>query len=210
MTTHHRLGRTLGAGLAAGALSISLLTGCSKVAEIQRLTDVASTAVEQFSDTAQGIVDAAAGDLLTAEAIDSALAAISEKVGADPMQVVELTLSEHAITVQAIDPNAPTELNQWTYAATGVGPMRPVDYGDDAEALRQNLFSMADVPTDAIMTAIANAVPASEIVDGVVQTVVIKRNLPFGDELQILLNVQGERSSKQVRADAAGQVTGVV
>ncbi|QVI29962.1 hypothetical protein SAMN04488581_2474 [Mycolicibacterium neoaurum] len=199
MTSYPRLG----VGLALAALSVTLLSGCSKIDQIQRLTDVASTAVEHFGD-------AAGKDMLAAESIDKALAAISAKVGADPMQVVELVFTELSVTVQAVDPAAPTELNQWTYTAGAVGPLRPVDYGDDAEALRQNLFSVAEVPTGAIVTAIDNAVDASGIVDGTVQSVVVKRNLPFTEQLHILLNVQGERSSKQVRTDLAGTVTDIV
>ncbi|MEH3133491.1 MAG: hypothetical protein PGN30_00660 [Mycolicibacterium neoaurum] len=199
MTSYPRLG----VGLALAALSVTLLSGCSKIDQIQQLTDVASTAVEHLGD-------AAGKDMLAAESIDKALAAISAKVGADPMQVVELVFTELSVTVQAVDPAAPTELNQWTYTAGAVGPLRPVDYGDDAEALRQNLFSVAEVPTGAIVTAIDNAVDASGIVDGTVQSVVVKRNLPFTEQLQILLNVQGERSSKQVRTDLAGTVTDIV
>lgn len=199
MTSYPRLG----VGLALAALSVTLLSGCSKIDQIQQLTDVASTAVEHLGD-------AAGEDMLAAESIDKAMAAISAKVGADPMQVVELVFTELSVTVQAVDPAAPTELNQWTYTAGAVGPLRPVDYGDDAEALRQNLFSVAEVPTGAIVTAIDNAVDASGIVDGTVQSVVVKRNLPFTEQLQILLNVQGERSSKQVRTDLAGTVTDIV
>ena len=199
MTSYPRLG----VGLALAALSVTLLSGCSKIDQIQQLTDVASTAVEHLGD-------AAGKDMLAAESIDKAMAAISAKVGADPMQVVELVFTELSVTVQAVDPAAPTELNQWTYTAGAVGPLRPVDYGDDAEALRQNLFSVAEVPTGAIVTAIDNAVDASGIVDGTVQSVVVKRNLPFTEQLHILLNVQGERSSKQVRTDLAGTVTDIV
>ena len=193
----------LGVGLALAALSVTLLSGCSKIDQIQELTDVASSAVEQLGDTS-------GKDMLAAEPIDKAMAAISAKVGADPMQVVELVFTELSVTVQAVDPAAPTELNQWTYSAGAVGPLRPVDYGDDAEALRQNLFSVAEVSTGAIVTAIDNAIDASGIVDGTVQSVVVKRNLPFTEQVQILLNVQGERSNKQVRTDLAGTVTDVV
>lgn len=206
MTTFTRLGL----GMAATALSVSILTGCAEVAGIQQLTDAASTAIEQIGDSADGLVEVAAGDLLTAESIDRALAAISAEVGADPMQVVELVYTELSVTAEAIDPAAPAELNQWTYTAGSVGPLRPVDYGDDAEALAQNLFSVAEVPAAAVMAAVDNAVAASGIADGAVESVVIKRNLPFGDDIQILLNVQGERSSKQVRADVTGAVTGVI
>ena len=120
-----------------------------------------------------------------------------------------MCIRDRLITVQAIDPAAPTELNQWTYTAGHVGDLRPVDYDDDTEALRQNLFAATDVPAAAIMTAVDNAIAASGIADGDVQSVVVERNLPFADDLQILINVQGERSNKQVRADASGQVTEV-
>lgn len=200
----------LGVGLAAAALSISLLTGCSQIEKIEQITDAAATAVEQLGDTADGLVDVGTGGMLAAEPIDKAMAAISAKVGADPMQVVELVFTDLSVTVQAVDPAAPTELNQWTYTAGTVGPLRPVDYGDDAEALRQNVFAADDVSTAAIITAMDNAVPASGIADGAVQSVVVKRNLPFTDEVQILLNIQGERSTKQVRADITGTVTDVV
>ncbi|ANE79982.1 hypothetical protein A7U43_12250 [Mycobacterium adipatum] len=206
MTTFTRLGF----GLAATAVSISMLSGCSKIDDIKAITDAATTAVEQLSDTAGGLTEIAAGDLVTVEGIDRALGAISQRVGANPMQVVELVITEQVVTVQAVNPAAPTELNQWTYTAGQVGDLRPVDYDDDTEALQQNLFPVTEVPATAIMTAVDNAIGASGIADGEVQTVIVKRNLPFSDDLQILINVQGERSNKQVRADATGQVTGVV
>ncbi|MEX7472801.1 hypothetical protein AB4Z39_24160 [Mycobacterium adipatum] len=206
MTTFTRLGF----GLAATAVSISMLSGCSKIDDIKAITDAATTAVEQLSDTAGGLSEIAAGDLVTVEGIDRALGAISQRVGANPMQVVELVITEQVVTVQAVNPAAPTELNQWTYTAGQVGDLRPVDYDDDTEALQQNLFPVTEVPATAIMTAVDNAIGASGIADGEVQTVIVKRNLPFSDDLQILINVQGERSNKQVRADATGQVTGVV
>ena len=206
MTTFTRLGF----GLAATAVSISMLSGCSKIDDIKAITDAATTAVEQLSDTAGGLTEIAAGDLVTVEGIDRALGAISQRVGANPMQVVELVITEQVVTVLAVNPAAPTELNQWTYTAGQVGDLRPVDYDDDTEALQQNLFPVTEVPATAIMTAVDNAIGASGIADGEVQTVIVKRNLPFSDDLQILINVQGERSNKQVRADATGQVTGVV
>ncbi|OKH77953.1 hypothetical protein EB73_40465 [Mycobacterium sp. SWH-M3] len=197
-----------GITLTAAAIAASALSGCSKVTELR---DVASDAAEKVvSSGTEKITEAVSGNLLTAEGMDNALAAISEKVGANPMQVVEMTISPSALTVQAVDPNAPTELNQWSYTAGTVGPSRPVDYDDDTEALQQNLFAITDVPTSAIATAIEAAVPASEVKDGTVQSVSIKRNLPFDENVIMFINVDSDRSSKQVRADTTGQVTQVV
>lgn len=206
MTTLNRLGL----GLAATAVSISVLAGCSKLEDIKAVTDAATTAVEQIGDTADGLTEIAADDLVTVEGIDKAIDAISERVGTGPMNVVEIVITQQVVTVQAIDPAAPTELNQWTYTAGHVGDLRPVDYDEDTEALQQNLFPVTDVPSTAIMTAVDNAIGASGIADADVQSVVVKRNLPFGDDLQILVNVQGERSNKQVRADVTGRVTEVL
>lgn len=206
MTTFTRLGF----GLAATAVSISVLAGCSKIDDIKAITDAATTAVEQLSDTAGGLAEVATGDLVTVEGIDKAMTAISGQVGGGDVRAVEVVITEYLVTVQAIDPNAPTELNQWTYTAGQVPDPRPVDYDDDAEALQQNLFAVTEVPATAIMAAVDNAIGASGIADGDVQSVVIKRNLPFGDELQILVNVQGERSNKQVRTDKTGLVIGVL
>ncbi|MBB2989130.1 ABC-type glycerol-3-phosphate transport system substrate-binding protein [Mycolicibacterium iranicum] len=198
----------LGVALTAAAIAATALSGCTKVAEIRNAA--ADTAAQVVASGTEQIVHSVSGDLFTAEGIDGAMSAISEKVGANPMQVVEVTVVPGVLTVQAIDPAAPTELNQWSYTAGAVGASRPVDYDDDTEALRQNLFGTDEVPSAAIVTAVGNAVTASEIPGAEVQSLTIKRNLPFGEDITIFLNVEGERSSKQVRTDASGQVVDVV
>ena len=198
----------VGVALTAAILAACTMSGCSKVTEIR---DAATNVAEQVvTSGTEKITEAVSGDLLTAEGVDAAYSAISEQVGANPMQVVEVSIVPAALTLEAIDPNAPTELNQWSYTAGVVGPSRPVDYGDDTEALQQNLFGVNEVPVSAIVTAINGAVPASEIQGGEVQSLIIKRNLPFDASVIMFINVQGERSSKQVRADVAGQIVDVV
>jgi hypothetical protein len=198
----------LGVALTAAVLAAAALSGCTKVSEIR---DVASNAAEQVvaSGTEQ-LMNTVSGDLFTAEGIDAAYAALSAEVGANPMQVVEVTIVAGSLTVQAIDPSAPTELNQWSYTAGAVGPLRPVDYGDDVEALNENLFSVNEVATNAIAAAADGAVAASAIEGGKVQSLIIKRNMPFDTSVTMFINVEGERSSKQVRADVSGQITDVV
>lgn len=197
-----------GIALSATLIAASALSGCSKVTEIR---DAAAGAAEKVvSSGTEKITEAVSGNLFTAEGIDNAYAAIADKVGANPMQVVDVVITPGLLKVEAVDPNAPTELNEWSYTSGTVGPSRPIDYDDDTEALQQNLFVTTDVPTSAIVAAIDGAVAASEIPDGKVQTVSIKRNIPFDANVVIFINVQGERSSKQVRTDATGQVTDVV
>lgn len=194
----------LGIALTAAVVAVSALSGCSAV------TDIREQATDKLQEVVETGITTASGDLFTAEGIDKAYSAIAAEVGADPMQVVEVTIVTGVLTVEAIDPNAPTELNQWTYTAGSVGAARPVDYDDDVEALQQNLFVSDEIPADVIASAASGAITASGIADGEVQSLIIKRNLPFDDSLTMLINVEGERSSKQVRTDAAGQVTDVV
>src|SRR5690242_7478644 len=127
-------------GIALGAtlIAASALSGCSKVTEIR---DAAAGAAEKVvSSGTEKITEAVSGNLFTAEGIDNAYAAIAGKVGANPMQVVDVVITPSLLKVEAIDPNAPTELNEWSYTSGAVGPSRPIDYDDDTEALQQNLF----------------------------------------------------------------------
>lgn len=197
-----------GIALTGAVLTASTLVGCSQIADLRA---EASQIAEQVVTTGtEQIVSSVSGDLFTAEGIDNAYAEISEKAGGAPMQVVEVTIVPGVMTVQAIDPAAPTELNQWSYTAGAVGPSRPVDYDDDTEALRQNLFAVNEVPTTAIVAAIDQAVAASGIEGAEVSSLIIKRNLPFDDSVMMFLNIEGERSSKQVRADVTGAVIEVI
>lgn len=199
-----------GVAITAAVLAASALSGCSKVAEIK---EAATTAAEQVHVVESGIadaVDSVSVDLFTAEGIDAAYGAISEKVGANPMQVVEVTIVKGVLNVEAVDPKAPTELNEWSYVNGAVGPSRPVDYGDDVDALQQNIFAVDEVAPSAIATAIDGASAAAKLPDGDVQSLIIKRNMPFDTDVTMFINVQGERSSKQVRADAAGRITEVL
>lgn len=194
--------------LTGAVLAASALSGCSKVTELR--AEASQMAEQVVATGTDQVLEAVSGDLFSVEGIDAAYAAIAEKAGGNPMQVVEVTVVPGTLTLQAIDPSAPTELNQWSYTAGAVGPSRPVDYDDDTEALRQNLFALNEIPTTAIVSAIDQAVAESGIEGGEVSSLIVKRNLPFDENIRMFLNVEGERSSKQVRADVTGQVIEVI
>lgn len=194
--------------LTGAVLAASALSGCSKVTELR--AEASQMAEQVVATGTDQVLEAVSGDLFSVEGIDAAYAAIAEKAGGNPMQVVEVTVVPGTLTLQAIDPSAPTELNQWSYTAGAVGPSLPVDYDDDTEALRQNLFALNEIPTTAIVSAIDQAVAESGIEGGEVSSLIVKRNLPFDENIRMFLNVEGERSSKQVRADVTGQVIEVI
>jgi len=197
--------------LLTAALAATALSGCSPAVETVSMIRDTAGAVGRDSDTGPDFFTGTAGpDLFTADGISTAYSAIADRAGAHPLQVVEVTIVPGAVTVQAVDPTAPTELNQWQFSAATVPPPRPVDYDDDVEALRQNLFAVDDVPAQNIATAISGAVAASGIADGEVSSLTIHRNLPFDENVVMFINVSGERSSKQVRADVSGHITEVI
>ncbi|MGU3500736.1 hypothetical protein [Mycobacterium sp. C31M] len=107
----------------------------------------ASDLVEQVVESGtEQITNAVAGDVFTAEGINNAYAAISDKVGANPMQVVAVKIAPGVLVVEAINPNVPTELNEWSFLAGTVRNPVPIDYAGDTEALQQNLFAVNEVP----------------------------------------------------------------
>ena len=112
-----------GVALSAAVFAVSALSGCSTVTDIR---DAAAGAAEKVvSSGTEKITEAVSGNLFTAEGIDNAYAAIADKVGANPMQVVDVVITPGVIKVEAVDPNAPTELNEWSYTSGAVAPSRP-------------------------------------------------------------------------------------
>ncbi|MFF7637522.1 hypothetical protein ACFZB9_30920 [Kitasatospora sp. NPDC008050] len=147
----------------------------------------------------------------TAPAMTQALQAIAAKVGGSPMKVLEIDLTDDSMAIQAVDPAKPTEVNEFTYRDGSVQDPQPVDIsGSDPGALEQNLFDDSSIKPAVVAKLIVDAVPASKIDGAKVVSTIIKRNLPFSADIQIVVNVSGTRATKQVRATADGTVTGIV
>ncbi|MDH6574540.1 hypothetical protein [Kitasatospora sp. MAP5-34] len=172
------------------------LTGCSAV-----------TAATKSVTSAAG----SKSDMFTAPAMTQALQAIAGKVGASLMKVLEIDLTNVSMDIQAVDPAKPAEVNDFTFRDGSVQTPRPVDIsGSDPGALEQNIFDSTTIKPDVLAKLIVDAAPASKIEGAQVKTLVIKRNTPFSTDMQILVNVDGTRATKQVRAKLDGTVTEIV
>ncbi|MGW5050409.1 hypothetical protein [Actinokineospora sp. NPDC004072] len=199
--------------IAAAAAAALLLAGCSSTDGSPAGGDAgqptSAAAPEQTTTAAEA---AAPVSPFTADGFKTALAALAEQVGEDPITgALEIVLSESHLAVQAIDPAKPEEVNQFTFSNGATGQPAPVDVsGSDPGALEANRFSTADLDPAAVAKVIAEAPAASKVADAAVTTVIIKRLLPATDDIRIIVNVQGPRGTKQIRADVTGKVVEIV
>ena len=115
-----------------------------------------------------------------------------------------MTIISGVLTVQAVDPNAPTELNQWSYTAGVVGPSRPVDYGDDVEALGENLFSVNEDRDRRHRRGRRRRGDDERDPGRRGAERIVKRNVRFDPNMTMYINVEGE-AAQQVHTDISGR-----
>ncbi|WP_327070483.1 hypothetical protein [Kitasatospora sp. NBC_01302] len=186
---------------AIATLTLSLavtvtLTGCSAIGAATKPGPAASTA--------------ATADLFAAPAMDQAVQAIAKKVGASPMKVLELDVYADYVQVDAVDPAKPTEVNRFTYRDGQVQDPRPVDISDsDPGALEQNIFDSTSVKPEVLAKLLADSPAAANIEGAKASSAAVKRMLPFSSDIQIIVDVQGTRATKQVKATVDGKVIGI-
>jgi CBS-domain-containing membrane protein len=191
-------------GIATFTLSLAVavaLSGCSAIGSVTPPAAAASTTAN--------------ADLFTAPAIDQAIQALAKKVGASPMKVLDFGVYSNYIDVEAADPAKPTEVNKFIYMNGTVQDPEPVELtgfagADPTAALKDNLFDSTEIKPEVIAKLLAESAAATKIEGAKAETAELKRNLPWSNDLQILVNVQGTRASKQVRATADGTITEIV
>lgn len=139
-----------------------------------------------------------------AEAIDL----LGEKVGEDA-QIADFFVSDVTVSVNAIDPKSPKELNRWTIRDGAHDGDVPVDYGSDYEALQDNLFSLSDVDPAVVAQVIEDA-PGTSDFDGLA---VYSLTLSFpavsidevGWDLEFLASMRSDRDTDTAWFDIAGK-----
>lgn len=185
----------------------------SQVAEADAAVDEVVEAVEELDQVVPGGgagAEAGAGpDLFTAAGLAEVTAAAYAEVGADDPQLTELAVYPDHLAFSAVDPAAPAELNSFTWINGGNGPVAPVDYGGDVEALEANLFASSEVDPAVVEAFVGTALEASEVEDGEVTHVIVKRGLPFTEDVQVLAYVSSNRDHAMVTGDLTGNVTDV-
>lgn len=220
---------TVPAALLAVLLASSL-AACSGQSETDEALDRATSAASEAADAASQAADdvdeavdeavdevsdqipvaspaAATGEsFLTEAGYATVVAEIAAAVGTPDAQLVDLTVFPDHFVFSAVDPAAPTELNEWTYVNGAVLGSAPVDYGGDVEALEANLFPAASLTPQAIGLFASEAVTLSGVEGGELQHVRVARNLPFSEDVQLTGYVTSERNSKTVTGNVEGQV----
>ncbi len=210
MTTS-RLPALTGAALVL-ALTGTLIAGCATGSDGESSattapSSAASTPSSESTPTAESPADSS--DTVTADSIETALTALVKKIGGDPARVVTVhVIDASTVRVEAIDPAAPTELNEWTYRDGKVSDPVPINYGENTEALEQNLFDITEVDPQTMADLVANAPATAGIEDGEAGGVIIERLLlATGDDRVIAqVSVRGARSDRTLRATMDGNV----
>lgn len=190
--------------------AVLLIAGCGSSDAPGAGEEPTQTQGQQDEQQAQG-GEAFDVTTATAEDLDAALAALTEKVGASPADITSFQVTTGSVVIYAIDPEATDELNAWEYRDGEVASEpSPVDYGGDAEALAQNVFSTDDISTEAVAAALGESVERSGIEGGEVDGIVMERMLPISTDLFMQTGVASDRESVNVRFEADGTFSEVL
>jgi hypothetical protein len=125
-------------------------------------------------------------------------------------RIREIVLGPNLVDVELANPATPSKVDRWSWSSpTGrfEGP-EPVHVTDRLTVARE-LFPLSDVRADVVPRLVAQG-NRLEIEGAQTSTMLLRRNLPFSPRVIWLVNVNGTRESKQLRADAAGRVFQVV
>jgi hypothetical protein len=179
----------LSLGLSAAALVVT--SGCSAM----------PGAVEASSLDASHDYDAAK----LGEAWDK----LGDAIGTESPKVVSISVTETTVAASATDPDAPTELNDWTVSGSKVLPSVPVDYDDNVKGLKASVFDMDEIDPKVVAAFADEALKRADIEKGEVQSVYVRRALPTSTTIQMTASVQGERDGKTVVGDSKGSVISV-
>lgn len=224
------MNRTLTTSVAAALLAV-LLGACSSQSEetdraLRDAEVAASEAAVQVSEAADEVDDAIdeamdqvtsvptvapAGDVdvpsfHTAAGFGLVQAEIAAAVGTADARLVDLAVFPDHFTFSAVNPDRPSEVDEYTYVNGAMLDPRPVDHGGDEKALKANLFPATLLTPAALELFASEAVLLSQVEGGVLQHVVVARGLPFTKDVQLTGHVTSDRDSATVTGNVEGSV----
>ncbi|MEZ0366503.1 hypothetical protein ACAG26_22765 [Mycobacterium sp. pUA109] len=188
----------LRAPIAVGLAVIAALTlaGCSGKA--------ASSAIRHLHPGA-----ASESETMDAGYIGAGFTAIDTKVGAPHYGVIQVSINPSSITMQVVDPNQPSNVDEYAYrrgTATVDNPV-PVDLtGSEPGALEQNTFQRTDLDPEVIAKVIQSAPEQSGIDQAAASGVTITYPLVArqDDQPYIQVDVKGPRGHANPRYSLQG------
>lgn len=176
------------------AIAVALpLSACGKIAD----------KVEEAQEAAENALPTTAGRARLAEhPLSEDIAALEKKVGAEDLQVFDLSITESTFTASVQDPSKPENVDAYALDGDGTwGAPTPVELIGSGE-LEDNLFSADEVAWDEIDALADRAVDEVRIEGAELSLVLVK--MSFEGQVEISVSIDGTRSSGQLRAKADG------
>ena len=148
-----------------------------------------------------------APSLLTEQPLDRALAALLAAVTAGDekatVAALELRVLPGALELQARDPKHVDRVLLWRFAQDKVNEPIVVELRGSGK-LKDNLFSLDGVYLKAIPRLSTLAIEHVDPQDGKVESIVIRRNLPFTRDVRFRVFVKSPRKNGQLDANRFG------
>ena len=148
-----------------------------------------------------------ATNLFTGTQAADVIAEIGVARGAAPLRILQAIIYPGYAFAQVQDPSIPVNVDEYQWRDT-LGSPSPVTLTGDGD-LEANLFSDTEVNWAAIPTLVEAALAQIPIEGAEVTHVIVERNLPFTDTVQIRVFVNGTRGSGYLDADAQGNILAV-
>ena len=146
-------------------------------------------------------------NLFTGTQAADVIAEIGVARAAAPLRILEAIIYPGYAFAQVQDPAIPANVDEFQWRGTLSAPA-PVRLTGDGE-LEPNLFSDTEVNWAAIPALVEAALAQIPIEGAEVTHVIVHRNLPFTDTIQMRVFVNGTRGSGYLDADAQGNVLAV-
>jgi hypothetical protein len=132
-----------------------------------------------------------------------ALQRLRVEVGRD-VQALELRVTRDRLTLQAASVTHRDRIDQYECVSDRVIGPTPVELKGSGE-LSENLFELSEVNLDSIPPLVKNAVREVDPQDGKPDQVVVRRDLPFSDDVRIRVFVSSPRMPGYLDADEKGE-----
>ncbi len=167
----------------------------------------ATVVVVETTAAPETTVPVAATNLFTGTQAADVIAQVGVARGAAPLRILQAIIYPGYAFAQVQDPSIPVNVDEYQWRDTLSSPA-PVTLTGDGD-LEANLFSDTDVNWAAIPALVDAALAQIPIEGAEVTHVIVQRNLPFTDTVQIRVFVNGTRSSGYLDADAQGNILAV-
>lgn len=165
--------------------------------------DRADKAAHSRSDAVASASQEMSGpSLFSRERLSPALQALRNKAGG---KLLRLEIRARELTLQAEDVGSPGAVVELHYRDGKVGEPEHATLRGKGQ-LSDNLFDLADVKLDALPELTREAVRRVDAESGSAELVLVRRNLPESEDVQLRVYVASPHRSGYVDADRTGQL----